>query len=100
MSFGSGSGKGQYGEEVRIEPRTERGRGYSALADREAVLAALSALIADAWDSFERPRPEEPATQHLWQLAAAEQFLDQSRALMVLALRTRTHQCHPPMCCF
>ncbi len=61
MSFASGSGKGQYGEEVRIEPRTERGRGYSALADREAVLAALSALIADAWDSFERPRPEEPA---------------------------------------
>ncbi len=25
------------------------------------MLAALSALIADAWDSFERPRPEEPA---------------------------------------
>ena len=44
-----------------IEERPGRGRGYAALADREAVLAALTALIADAWDSFERPRPEEPA---------------------------------------
>jgi len=35
--------------------------GYSALADREAVLEALSRLIADAWRSFEHPRPEEPA---------------------------------------
>ena len=35
--------------------------GYSSLADRDAVLAALSRLIADAWESFERPRPEEPA---------------------------------------
>ena len=25
------------------------------------MLAALTALITDAWDSFERPRPEEPA---------------------------------------
>ena len=35
--------------------------GYSSLADREAVLVALSRLIAEAWDSFEHPRPEEPA---------------------------------------
>ncbi len=34
--------------------------GYSALADREAVLSALTRLIADAWESFERPRPVEP----------------------------------------
>jgi aromatic-L-amino-acid decarboxylase len=34
--------------------------GYSSLADREAVLAALTSLIAQAWESFERPRPEEP----------------------------------------
>ena len=61
MSFGSGWGNGDYGERVRIEERPGRGRGYAALADREAVLAALTALIADAWDSFERPRPEEPA---------------------------------------
>jgi aromatic-L-amino-acid decarboxylase len=33
------------------------------LADRDAVLAALSRLIADAWESFERPRPEEPALE-------------------------------------
>ncbi len=46
---------------MRTDERDGRGRGYSALADREAVLAALTALIADAWDSFERPRPEEPA---------------------------------------
>lgn len=35
--------------------------GYSSLADREAVLEALTRLIAEAWESFERPRPEEPA---------------------------------------
>lgn len=40
---------------------TEEGSGYAALADRDAVLAALTALIADAWHSFEHPRPEEPA---------------------------------------
>jgi aromatic-L-amino-acid decarboxylase len=33
---------------------------YRALADREAVLAALTRLIADAWASFDKPRPEEP----------------------------------------
>ena len=44
-----------------IQPRAERTSGITALADREAVLAALTALITDAWDSFERPRPEEPA---------------------------------------
>ncbi len=38
----------------------ERDAGYSALADREAILEALSAVIADAWRSFEHPRPEEP----------------------------------------
>ena len=36
-------------------------RGYPAFADREAVLEALTRLISEAWDSFERPRPEEPA---------------------------------------
>ncbi len=35
--------------------------GYSSLADRDAVLAALSKLIAEAWVSFEHPRSEEPA---------------------------------------
>lgn len=35
--------------------------GYSSLADRDAVLAALTRLIAEAWESFERPRPVEPA---------------------------------------
>ena len=35
--------------------------GYSSLADREAVLAALSRLIGEAWASFENPRPVEPA---------------------------------------
>ncbi|MGH2923102.1 MAG: pyridoxal phosphate-dependent decarboxylase family protein, partial [Solirubrobacterales bacterium] len=34
---------------------------HPALADREAVLQALSRLIDEAWESFERPRPEEPA---------------------------------------
>ncbi len=33
---------------------------HPALADREAVLAALSRLIDQAWESFEHPRPEEP----------------------------------------
>ena len=33
---------------------------HPALADREAVLAALSRLIDEAWESFEHPRPEEP----------------------------------------
>ncbi len=32
------------------------GRGYPALAEREAVLDALTRLIGDAWDSFEHPR--------------------------------------------
>jgi aromatic-L-amino-acid/L-tryptophan decarboxylase len=40
--------------------RTQERPGYSALADREAVLAALTRLIAEAWESFDRPRPEEP----------------------------------------
>ncbi len=35
--------------------------GYAALADRKAVLDALALLITEAWESFERPRPEEPA---------------------------------------
>ena len=46
---------------MTTDARSERRRGYSALADREAVLAALTRLISEAWDSFERPRPEEPA---------------------------------------
>ncbi len=44
----------------RVTPESER-PGYAALADRDAVLAALTSLIADAWQSFERPRPAEPA---------------------------------------
>jgi aromatic-L-amino-acid/L-tryptophan decarboxylase len=40
---------------------SQREPGYSSLADREAVLAALTRVIADAWDSFEHPRPDEPA---------------------------------------
>ncbi len=43
------------------EAGPSRAADYSALADREAVLAALSRLITDAWRSFEHPRPEEPA---------------------------------------
>ena len=37
-------------------------QGYPAFAERErdAVLDALTRLIGEAWDSFERPRPEEP----------------------------------------
>jgi aromatic-L-amino-acid decarboxylase len=34
--------------------------GYSSLADRDAILEALTRLISEAWESFERPRPEEP----------------------------------------
>ncbi len=44
----------------RASPESDR-PGYAALADREAVLAALTRLIADAWQSFARPRPAEPA---------------------------------------
>ena len=33
---------------------------YPALADRDAILAALTKLISEAWQSFERPRPVEP----------------------------------------
>ncbi len=40
---------------------TGAGSDYAALADRDAVLAALTRLIANAWRSFERPRPTEPA---------------------------------------
>ena len=40
--------------------RIDRSAGYSALADRERC-SPRSALIAEAWESFERPRPEEPA---------------------------------------
>lgn len=39
----------------------QREPGYSSLADRDAVLAALTTLISQAWESFERPRPVEPA---------------------------------------
>jgi aromatic-L-amino-acid/L-tryptophan decarboxylase len=39
----------------------EIGERRPALADREAVLSALTTLISEAWESFERPRPEEPA---------------------------------------
>jgi len=39
-----------------LEPREDRPR----LADREAVLALLCRYIAEAWRSFDEPRPEEP----------------------------------------
>jgi aromatic-L-amino-acid decarboxylase len=39
-----------------IQPRS----GYEGLSDRDDVLASLTDLIAGAWESFERPRPEEP----------------------------------------
>jgi aromatic-L-amino-acid decarboxylase len=42
-------------------PQTGIGERRPALADREAVLEALTRLIAEAWESFESPRPEEPA---------------------------------------
>lgn len=31
-----------------------------ALLDRQAILASLSRVIGEAWESFDRPRPEEP----------------------------------------
>ena len=34
---------------------------YPPLADREALLDALNVVVSDAWNSFDRPRPEEPA---------------------------------------
>ena len=40
----------------QLEPRLDR----PDLADREAVLALLSRRIAEAWRSFDEPRPEEP----------------------------------------
>src|SRR4051794_3715453 len=33
---------------------------YPPLADREALLDALNVVVSDAWNSFDRPRPEEP----------------------------------------
>jgi aromatic-L-amino-acid/L-tryptophan decarboxylase len=39
-----------------LEPRQDRPQ----LADREDVLALLSRRIAEAWRSFDEPRPEEP----------------------------------------
>jgi aromatic-L-amino-acid decarboxylase len=53
-------GPAGYGDHV-TPPPTEREPGYSSLADRDAVLAALTTLIAEAWQSFEHPRPVEPA---------------------------------------
>jgi aromatic-L-amino-acid decarboxylase len=50
-----------YGESVTRETDTGGGSDYAALADRDAILAALTGLIASAWSSFERPRPSEPA---------------------------------------
>jgi aromatic-L-amino-acid decarboxylase len=43
-------------EGAPLEPREDRPR----LADREAVLALLSQHIADAWRSFDHPRPDDP----------------------------------------
>ncbi|MQA72802.1 MAG: aminotransferase class V-fold PLP-dependent enzyme [Solirubrobacterales bacterium] len=48
-------------EHVTGSQQADRPSGYASLADRDAVLAALTRLIAEAWESFERPRPEEPA---------------------------------------
>ena len=45
----SGSSRG-------LTPRS----GYAGLRDREDVLTSLNEVIAAAWESFERPRPEEP----------------------------------------
>jgi aromatic-L-amino-acid decarboxylase len=45
------------------EERAGLDTGYPALADRKAVLDALADVIADAWRSFEHPRPEEPALE-------------------------------------
>lgn len=44
----------------------------SALADRAAVLRALSHYLASAWESFDQPRASEPgADEHLLQRLAA-----------------------------
>jgi aromatic-L-amino-acid decarboxylase len=40
----------------KLEPREDR----PELADREALLALLAGHIADAWRSFDEPRPDEP----------------------------------------
>src|SRR4051794_35587731 len=40
----------------QLEPRQDRPQ----LADREDVLALLSRRIAEAWRSFDEPRPQEP----------------------------------------
>ena len=54
-------GRSGYGDSVTLGADTGAGSDYAALADRDAVLAALTRLIANAWHSFERPRPTEPA---------------------------------------
>lgn len=48
------------GEATGDDSQATRDPGYSSFADRDAVLAALTRLISDAWESFERPRPVEP----------------------------------------
>jgi aromatic-L-amino-acid decarboxylase len=45
---------------VSRSEQSEGGRRPS-FADRDEVLEALTRLIAEAWESFEQPRPEEPA---------------------------------------
>jgi aromatic-L-amino-acid/L-tryptophan decarboxylase len=44
----------------RSESVTDGSAPRPALADREAVLASLTTMIAGAWRSFDRPRPVEP----------------------------------------
>jgi aromatic-L-amino-acid decarboxylase len=60
LPAGTGGSQEDYAPRVAettpLEPREDRPR----LADREAVLALLSRYIADAWRSFDEPRPEEP----------------------------------------
>jgi len=47
---------------ARMGPRPQHEQAVlPALADREGVLADLSRVIADAWASFDNPRPSEPA---------------------------------------
>jgi aromatic-L-amino-acid decarboxylase len=45
----------------RGRAETSEGGRRPSFADRDEVLEALTSLIAEAWESFEQPRPEEPA---------------------------------------
>ena len=56
LRAGAGTGLTYREVEDPVPPTRER----PALAEREAVLAALGKVIAAAWSSFDEPRPEEP----------------------------------------